>query len=262
LQGVHGNPATETINSGGIFIERVSGTPTVNIAALHLNGYYELDSGLLLLGSNATGTGSLLFTGGTIQAGSTVTSSPSLSLSGTNYPFDTNGNTVTQSGQVTGAGGIYKTGNGSLILTNSINSYTGRTTISAGTLQVGDGTTSGNIPSATAIVDNAALVYDNVDNQTYAGTISGSGALVKLGAGNLVLSGTGTNTYTGGTLVTKGILEITNPHGLPNGKSLIVGAGASSVFAPSAPATVPEPSTFIMSVIAMIAAFIQRTRRR
>ena len=61
--------------------------------------------------------------------------------------IDTGANTLTVSGAITdgnGPGALTKTGTGTLVLTNS-NTYTGGTTISAGTLQLGDGGTAGSI---------------------------------------------------------------------------------------------------------------------
>ena len=50
-------------------------------------------------------------------------------------------------------------------LTNTNNSYGGTTTISGGTLQLGDGgTTNGNVPGA--VIDNATLTFANPNTQT------------------------------------------------------------------------------------------------
>ena len=67
------------------------------------------------------------------------------------------------------------------------NTYAGRTTISAGTLQLGNGGTTGSV--AGNIVDNAALVFNRSDVLTYGGVISGTGTLTKIGTGTLILTG-------------------------------------------------------------------------
>ena len=106
------------------------------------------------------------------------------------------------------------TGPGTLVLTadNTVGDangnvpYQGGTVISAGTLQLGNGGTSGNVNGD--ITDNSALVFDRSDVMTFPGAISGSGTVTQSGSGTVVL--TGTNTYTGGTTIASGALQIGN----------------------------------------------------
>ena len=83
----------------------------------------------------------------------------------------------------------------------------GGTTISAGTLQIGNGGTDGQRRSATS-TDNAALAFNRSDTVTYGGVISGTGRSPRRAAGTLIL--TGANTYTGGTTISAGTLQIGN----------------------------------------------------
>ncbi|QQE12597.1 autotransporter-associated beta strand repeat-containing protein [Planctomycetota bacterium] len=116
-------------------------------------------------------------------------------------------NSTTFDGVITGTGNLIKQGSGILTLTGT-NTYSGDTTISAGTLQIGDGGTTGSIQGD--ILNNATLAFNRSDDLTYAGVISessgSSGALIKAGAGTLTL--TGTNTFTGGTTISGGTLQI------------------------------------------------------
>lgn len=105
-------------------------------------------------------------------------------------------------GVISGDGSLRKTGDGSLTLTGN-NSYSGGTTISAGTLQIGDGGTSGSISGD--VVNNGILIFDRSDASSLAGAISGSGSLIKRGAG--VLAITGNNNYSGNTSVSAGTLQ-------------------------------------------------------
>lgn len=100
---------------------------------------------------------------------------------------------------ITGGFSLTKEGTATLTL-SGLNSYTGGTTVSAGTLR---GTTSG---LQGAITNHAALVFSQETDGTYAGAISGSGTLAKTGAGTVTLSGT--NTHTGLTSLTEGGLAI------------------------------------------------------
>ncbi len=101
-------------------------------------------------------------------------------------------------GLVSGTGSLTKTGVGVLTLTGA-NSYSGGTTVSAGTLQGSTTSLQGNI------LNNGALVFDQSIAGSFAGLVSGTGSLTKTGAGMLTL--TGANTYSGGTTVSAGTLQ-------------------------------------------------------
>src|SRR5262249_36473471 len=107
------------------------------------------------------------------------------------------------------------------------NTYTGGTTISAGTLQLGNGGTTGSV--TTSIVDNARLVFNRSDNVTYGGVISGSGSVIKGGGGVLTL--TANNTYTGPTVIEGGVLAINSPNNLGTlGNPITLNGGTLRIF--------------------------------
>ena len=112
----------------------------------------------------------------------------------------TGDNDTSFSGAITGVGSLTKTGAGVLTLTGA-NTYSGGTTVTAGSLVGNTSSLKGNI------VNNAALAFNQETAGAYAGVISGSGALYKAGAGTLTLSGA--NTLTGMTTVTAGTLNLT-----------------------------------------------------
>lgn len=112
--------------------------------------------------------------------------------------------TVSESIAVANRGQLFQAGTGVLTLTGN-NTYPGGTTISAGTLQVGNGGTSGSIGTGN-VVNDGTLVFNRSDNITFGGLISGSGALVKEGAGTLTL--TASNSYYGYTTVSNGTLIV------------------------------------------------------
>lgn len=124
--------------------------------------------------------------------------------------------TSTFGGMIAGGNGtdacgiaLTKTGTGTVTLTGE-NTYAGTTTISAGTLQVGAGGNVGTLGTGN-VVNNATLVFNRGDNN-YAslvvpGAISGSGNLIKDGAGLVSLTANN-HTYTGNTTVLAGTLCI------------------------------------------------------
>ena len=67
---------------------------------------------------------------------------------------------------ISGTGSLTQAGTGTLTLTGD-NTYTGATTISAGTLSLGSGGTTGSV--AGNIVDNGALVFNRSNALTYGG---------------------------------------------------------------------------------------------
>ncbi len=113
--------------------------------------------------------------------------------------------TIRVAAPITGSGALTKSGAGTLILSGT-NTYAGNTTVSTGTLQIGDGGTAGSITGN--VVDNAVLAFNRSDDYSFVGDVSGTGGLVKQGAGTLTL--TGANSYAGGTTIAAGVLQIGN----------------------------------------------------
>ena len=108
---------------------------------------------------------------------------------------------------ISGTGTLTKTGTGTLTLTGA-NTYTGGTTISAGTLQLGNGGTTGSV--AGNIVDNGALVFNRSDALTYGGVISGTGTLTKTRHRHADARPATTPTRGGTTTISAGTLQIGN----------------------------------------------------
>ncbi len=132
----------------------------------------------------------------------------------------------TLSNSLSGAMGLNKLGAGNLLIVGSSNTYTGPTTISAGTLQLGNGVTNGSLASNTTITDNGVLAFANSTAQTYSGVIGGTGALAALGPGLLAI----TNSFNGTTSVSAGTLQLVNAGALG---SLSGGGGNVTFNAPT-----------------------------
>jgi autotransporter-associated beta strand protein len=113
---------------------------------------------------------------------------------------------LTVASAISGSGTLTQLGAGKTILTSD-NTYTGTTTISSGTLQIGTGGTIGSISSTSAITDNGSLIINRSDALTLSQNISGSGSLTQAGSGTTTLLGA--NSY-GATNISAGTLQIGN----------------------------------------------------
>jgi autotransporter-associated beta strand protein len=199
------------------------------------------------------------------SASSVVANSGAVTLSGAiataGFTLTLDGSTGgTASGVISGSGSVTKNGSGTWTLSGA-NTYTGTTTINAGTLKAGStqafgngsavtlanvsgavlditgynntigslaggGTTGGNVTLGTATL----TIGTNNTNTTYAGVISGTGAVIKSGTGTWTLSGS--NTYTGLTTISAGTLKLGATGGGTNtplgtiGGATIVSSGA------------------------------------
>ena len=87
--------------------------------------------------------------------------------------------TDTSARDISGTGTLTKTGTGTTTLTGT-NTYSGTTTISAGTLQVGNGGTTGSLGTGN-VTNNAALVVNRSGAVIVGGVISGTGTLTQAG---------------------------------------------------------------------------------
>jgi autotransporter-associated beta strand protein len=213
--------------------------------------------------ASLTGSGAVTFTGaGTLVVGGT-TGNPSNYSGGS---FVTGAGTV----QLATASGL---GTGPLTVTNGAVDLAGLSPTIGG-LSGGSGGLIANLSGAT----NSTLTVSQSGSSLFGGTLADGPtntlALALTGGGELVLAGT--DTYSGGTTVEAGTLAIASNTALPDGSSLIVGAGGTFLFDPSAAfapasasavspqgaAAVPEPAAGALLVAAAMAGLIGWRRRR
>jgi fibronectin-binding autotransporter adhesin len=172
--------------------------------------------------------------------------------------FDNYGVNYTLQGTygISGTAGLNKTGSGLVTISNS-NAFTGTTTISAGTIQLGNAgallnstvslgvtnglsfatgttaTTIGGLSGSSSFkLQNGGsnpvtlTVGNNNAPTAYSGVMSGGGGLTKTGSGMLTLSNA--NTYTGPTTVSGGTLNVSNGIYTSNStQTITVGSGAT-----------------------------------
>ncbi|WP_158598571.1 autotransporter-associated beta strand repeat-containing protein [Achromobacter sp. K91] len=173
---------------------QISGSGAVN----------QMGAGVTILTADNTYTGGTTVSAGTLQLGNGGTSGAILGDVANNGTLTFNRSDFqTFPGQISGSGMVNQIGAGTTILTAD-NTYTGGTTISAGTLQLGNGGVTGAILGD--VENNGALTFNRSDVQTFAGQITGSGAVNQIGAGTTIL--TANNTYTGGTTISAGTLQL------------------------------------------------------
>ncbi|MBD9628100.1 autotransporter-associated beta strand repeat-containing protein [Ensifer sp. ENS06] len=203
--GVAGSILGDVTNNGVLAFNR-SDAFTFAGAISGSGAVRQIGTGTTILTGSNTHTGGTTVAGGTLQIGSGGTSG---SITG-NVVNDSvlafnRSDAVTFAGAISGNGAVRQIGAGTTILTGS-NSYTGGTTVANGTLQIGNGATSGSITGN--VVNDGALAFNRNDAFTFAGDISGSGAVRQIGSGTTVL--TGDNSYTGGTTIAGGTVQLGN----------------------------------------------------
>ena len=241
-----------TVNLGGHTLTAGDGSDKVYAGVISGTGSLVKDGvGELDLTGNNTYTGDTTVNAGTLKATGDLADSTDVVTAGTgNFELGADQTVATLSGAggtvnlgghmltagddsdkayagvISGTGSLVKEGDGSLDLTGN-NTYTGDTTVNAGTLKAtGDladstdvvTTGSGNFElgadqtvatlsgaGGTVNLSTFTLTTGDNTNKTYAGVISGTGNLIKDGAGELEL--TGSNTYSGGTVLSAGTLK-------------------------------------------------------
>ncbi|MEI7954815.1 MAG: autotransporter-associated beta strand repeat-containing protein [Verrucomicrobiota bacterium] len=226
-------------------------------------GVLSINNGINYVGSINLGT----FGTGNWYLGSAASGSFSGTLtigSGNTYRLGGGGGTlsITGTNALTGSGDLLvgsssTNGNGSVIV-NAAQNYTGKTTVTGGSilsigLDTSLGTAPGTVTPAKLVLDNGTLqaraaitlssnrgitvgpssgagsgTFDaNGYSITYGGIIanngSGTGSLTKMGTGSLTL--TGTNTYTGATNINGGTINFTTLANLGAGTAINLNGG-------------------------------------
>ncbi|MFJ1300648.1 autotransporter-associated beta strand repeat-containing protein [Pseudomonadota bacterium AL_CKDN230030165-1A_HGKHYDSX7] len=206
------------ISGAGTLVKNDNETLTLT-AANDFAGGTLLNAGTLVVGNDqALGLGTLTAASTTLSASRDTTLANDVDVNGA--LTITGLSTLTLGGDITGAGSIVKNDAGTLVLTGA-NGYVGGTVVNAGTL-VGN---ANSLQGAISAAAGSSVNFDQNATGTYAGALTGGGNLVKLGGGELTLSGanafggTGTVDVQAGTLVASGGQALTGAAGVAVGNN-------------------------------------------
>ena len=270
LQGAIVDNANVTFNQSGngAYNGALSGIGTVTIAGSGVvtfggtNSYAGstfLNGGTLSVSSDANlgNGGSLIFNGGALNASTSFSTARTATLNAGGGTLDVNsGQTLTMSGAIDGTGALTKSGAGILKLIGT-NTYSGGTTINAGTLQLGQALSIGSITGAvvnnttfqtiladisgvtmittnsgatttfsdattsmTRLITNAGGTFNLQASSVTVGSIEGAGTY-NLGVGNLTVGGNGLSTIASGTITGGSLTKV--------GSGTLTLSGADSV---------------------------------
>ncbi|MFS2108960.1 autotransporter-associated beta strand repeat-containing protein [Sphingomonas sp. Sphisp140] len=241
--GIGGSGGLNKLDTGTLILtgaNSYAGATTVAGGTLRAGG----------VGSLPTNTAVTVAAGATldIAAAQTIASlagAGSVTLSGGGLTTGGDDSSTRFAGIISGEGSLTKTGSGTFTLAGA-NSYAGGTSIQGGTLRLDGGTIGGGDLAVAAggtfdlnggnasvaalggagsiLLGSGTLSAGGTADSSFGGVISGEGGLVKIGSGNLTL--TGANLYTGLTSVRGGTLTIGSGI-LPTGGAVAIDAGAA-----------------------------------
>ncbi|HEV2973330.1 MAG TPA: autotransporter-associated beta strand repeat-containing protein [Pirellulales bacterium] len=215
---VAGNPTSQTnANGTGVVNGLITNTTVGNsggIVGLYNQNTYS--GGTLVQGGFSVAQAVLTADVSSIVSGGALVSGPigtgTLTLNGSGFQDGSMPITLANSVVINGTTTLGSAGNGTLTFSSA-----GLTT-----------------PSTIALEANSTLTVNNIST-TFAESVTGAATLTKSGIGNLVLSGT--NTYSGGTIVNGtlgfGTLEFLSPASIAgSGANVTVNAGAAVAAGP------------------------------
>ncbi len=248
-----------TISSPGQ-IEINEGTFSFTRGIVSGSGDVSVNNGALMQLENYT-SGSfskpIVITDSTLRnVGANLAIDSTVSIIGNSIISVGTGNSFTINQPINGTGNLDKQDAGVLVLPAD-NGYSGSTTVTAGTIQLGNGGTTGSINAGPVdlVSTTSAIRFNRSDDFTFANVVTGFGpsgndinpsALTKEGTNTVTL--TGANTYTGSTRLAAGTIAIGSDEtvfGLGTGGGSVVDLrGASIRSSDASPRTIINPISF------------------
>ncbi|KDC75210.1 autotransporter outer membrane beta-barrel domain-containing protein [Bordetella bronchiseptica] len=254
------------LSGGGNFAKEGAGSLTLTGVNTY-TGALQLKEGKVIV-SAAENLGAansrLEFDGGTLNTTSDMTSARRTTIDAGGGTFEVaSGTTLNWTGRMLGNGTLVKEGAGTLAL-SGFNAH-GGTVVNAGTVQISNDYGLGNgaltlnnsrlastadIYAEAAATVNGNGTFDTANGTTlqWMGDIGGAGALVKTGAGTLLLGGD--SLYAGGTVVNAGTVQVFKDASLGGGALTLNNASLASLgsFSTARAATLTGNGTFDTTV--------------
>lgn len=228
-----GNSGTTVMDGAQLYIDfgiNITNEPLA-IGGTGINSDGALRKG----GSTSTVLGGpitlLDFAGIQVDNASVLTLTNAASITSTNQNLALqclgNGQLIINGAVNLGTGALQELGNGTVVLAGTNNVWTGGTTLSGGTLQIGDGGNDGSVGDG-QIDDESILSFASSGNISFTNTIVGGGVVNQVGSGQLILTSSN-NSYAGGTHI-NGLGSIFVNNGAALGSGLItVGSGQTDI---------------------------------
>ncbi|MDP1533491.1 MAG: autotransporter-associated beta strand repeat-containing protein, partial [Rubrivivax sp.] len=221
LQNPSSNTGAVTVSAGTLVLDGAGASAGSGALTVGAAGALDIRNGGALANSLTLDGGALQTSAGTGSITGTVALNADSSLNAGG------GATLTVSNAISGARALDKTGSGAVVL-SGVNSFAGPLTVSAGSLTLQGGSAVANTAAvsvatgATLVLAsaetigrlsgtgnatlNATLTAGDGNSTSFSGVLSGSGGLVKQGAGAFTLGGV--NTFSGATTVNAGTLVV------------------------------------------------------
>ena len=201
---------------GGVLLDGGSSIATNNLS-------FGTDEGIIWAGGGNGTVSSAITLGSTL----TTAGASQLAFNGqlgftTGSNINVNGATATINGTMA-SGNLTKQGPGILVISGNQTAFGGSYISNAGTLQIGDGNTSGTISATSNLITNGNIAFNRTDSVTIGNTITGTGNIIQAGTGTTVF--TGNLGYSGSAIINAGTARTAGTTLLPTNSTITSNGG-------------------------------------
>lgn len=213
-------PGSVTVTNDAVTYTFADGTGTGGGKISGLTGLTKSGTGTLIIQTANNNNGPNLINAGTVQVGNggigdiglgAITNNAALVFAqGDNAAHDV-------PGLISGSGSVTENATATTILEQN-NTYSGPTTITTGTLQIGSGGAAGTLGSNLSVTNNGMLAFDRSGSLALAQNITGSGSVALMGSAAVTFSGS--LTYQGNTAISNGTVKLTAANQIPGGNTV------------------------------------------